>query len=598
MCQSCPNSCDQCSNSTTCTICAGRKYLLRGSCIDSCPDGYKIQGATCVPCSSSQECTCPLTYSIDPNGICQKCGSNCDSCQTGDNCATCSNNLILYQGKCLQSLNYDTEVIINYSIKLQTLSALNPGAFATSQEIFVSLKNTTNDTIYWRLYAPLVNPDDSNSSCGNIMQKAQEAASTIDTQDLYNSTQTIFDNTTNTSIAKFTLTGLKPNLLYQITICIQASAEEVEDATINFMTKDNGYQIMKVNLLLDTEIPASSISSFLCELCTQLGVDDDQIIASDGTSCLSSSSNKGRILDSNETYDSIEVYLYGRSDVESDSSVNNMREQLKNADYLSSFSYKTSNGDIYKLIGIVLGGQSQFIQPTIITGAAAQVLESSLLIYNVTVTDTDGFIYFIINQTERNSSESIKQAMLSDLSTSSLISNYSSLGSLQRVGYIQGKPASLLISNHDANKSYVLTYFATNQDTTNNALRTKKQYCYIAGLELPSGNFHSYDSIVFFSSEAAALLLIILIWALLFYRDKLKMIISIKWGFSKKGESTKILEPKMITVGDLSTNEVLMKRKKSNKHEKYVADVNFELIDPKRHASISHSINETPRSII
>jgi hypothetical protein len=51
-CESCPNSCATCINSTSCLTCLNSLYLLNDQCVEECPDGYYTYNQQCLSCHS------------------------------------------------------------------------------------------------------------------------------------------------------------------------------------------------------------------------------------------------------------------------------------------------------------------------------------------------------------------------------------------------------------------------------------------------------------------------------------------------------------------------------------------------------------------
>jgi len=158
-CQACETDCNTCSSSTTCTECAGSKYLYNGDCVNSCPVGHfgvgtGVTGRTCQACKedcnfcrSSDDChgcatkylhgdscesACPLGYfgtlgpksmpgNKDEKRICEvwPCregvsGTGCLTCidesqrTTANHCATCNSGYYLAGTSCQAQATCDS----------------------------------------------------------------------------------------------------------------------------------------------------------------------------------------------------------------------------------------------------------------------------------------------------------------------------------------------------------------------------------------------------------------------------------------------------------------------------------------------------------
>ncbi|XP_042898986.1 furin-like protease 2 isoform X2 [Parasteatoda tepidariorum] len=84
-CYMCDKSCSSCYGPSynNCLSCS-RHFLLKGTCVQSCPDGYFSEGVI------------PMNY-------CYPCLSSCSSCQSLDTCDSCKNGFVLYNHKCLST---------------------------------------------------------------------------------------------------------------------------------------------------------------------------------------------------------------------------------------------------------------------------------------------------------------------------------------------------------------------------------------------------------------------------------------------------------------------------------------------------------------
>ena len=77
----CTDKCLNCSDASSCYYCMVPYYLLGGSCLTSCPDGYYTQGRECHPCNST-----------------------CSQCNlTAQNCTNCKPAFYLFEHKCIPS---------------------------------------------------------------------------------------------------------------------------------------------------------------------------------------------------------------------------------------------------------------------------------------------------------------------------------------------------------------------------------------------------------------------------------------------------------------------------------------------------------------
>ena len=86
-CLSCPEGCDKCSDSDTCTACSSGYYMNEGGNCVRC----KVNG--CAKCNSHYECeTCMSGYFRVNSSSCQYCGYLCDTCASPTTCATCRND--------------------------------------------------------------------------------------------------------------------------------------------------------------------------------------------------------------------------------------------------------------------------------------------------------------------------------------------------------------------------------------------------------------------------------------------------------------------------------------------------------------------------
>lgn len=115
-CSECSDLCKDCvDDPEKCTSCPYDKYLLKGKCVDSCPDRYVIQGNVCIDeCDSDHFLYQNVCYNICPKGTyefgqtCEKCDSSCDECRdSATSCTACSNDKYLFNSQCIQSCSED-----------------------------------------------------------------------------------------------------------------------------------------------------------------------------------------------------------------------------------------------------------------------------------------------------------------------------------------------------------------------------------------------------------------------------------------------------------------------------------------------------------
>ena len=101
-CSSCPKRCRTCVNNDTCLTCSEDYFLTVNrecelkSTITHCK-GNVSSFEGCMACEDG--------YYIN-NKICDKCDSSCKTCSSSSKCDTCEDNVIYYEGKCIQMSDY------------------------------------------------------------------------------------------------------------------------------------------------------------------------------------------------------------------------------------------------------------------------------------------------------------------------------------------------------------------------------------------------------------------------------------------------------------------------------------------------------------
>lgn len=90
--QDCPQFCDVCSDTSTCTTCQANYYLdSNGDCVSPCPPGTFVSGKICA---SKKESLMIAYFHLG-------CSQFCDVCSDSISCQTCQPNYYLYQKECI-----------------------------------------------------------------------------------------------------------------------------------------------------------------------------------------------------------------------------------------------------------------------------------------------------------------------------------------------------------------------------------------------------------------------------------------------------------------------------------------------------------------
>lgn len=102
-CYSCTtiSNCQECSGSSTCTVCKRGYYLKNGKC-EGCPESTALD--KCAQCSSTSVCeTCNNGYYVGSEGNCKQCAPGCKKCKNKAVCIECLYGELDEEGECQET---------------------------------------------------------------------------------------------------------------------------------------------------------------------------------------------------------------------------------------------------------------------------------------------------------------------------------------------------------------------------------------------------------------------------------------------------------------------------------------------------------------
>jgi hypothetical protein len=124
-CSQCPSNCLSCTDSSTCTTCAGgfkvsnsqgcipyclNTTILSNSttkncnvtCYSGCSNCYGPDSNQCLSCSTGflQNGQCTSCSTVTAAGLCLICPDQCSTCVSSTNCTTCNAGSFNYNGTC------------------------------------------------------------------------------------------------------------------------------------------------------------------------------------------------------------------------------------------------------------------------------------------------------------------------------------------------------------------------------------------------------------------------------------------------------------------------------------------------------------------
>lgn len=510
-CDDCPDNCDVCIDSSSCLTCSNSFYLYNGTCLARCPNGTYPQPGVCVECPSTG-CPCSLGYAVNKQEICESCSANCQMCADSNTCEVCNENLIVNQGKCSQSLQIQNEVKNSSAKLLSRLAVINPEQSSVAQNLTVWLSTMASGYLYWYALAYHIHPDSENTSCAALEAQFGNASADLEGVELYGR---IDLGSSNSLVINFTISQLISNTNYQVLLC---AADYNESLTVRFTTKNNGFQVSGLKLLLNQEIYSNDIQGFLCQLCLELSVDNSQIMTKAGQYCPSSGDqtleSQNSTYQAKNSFNPLELFLYGDRSAENDTSVAMMEKTFQNDYFLNSFMYVGSNATrVYQINEVFALGETDMIQPVILTPPQVSLSGTNLFVSNLSIGAVNGFVYATLLTTSNETHP------ISSNSSDTLILNYSSLALdpyYRRLSYKEEESLAFMFNEIDPSKNYTLLYFATNSEVSKFALRTPLLSLFI-NAQAPEKR-----TSVFIVIECAAGMLLCIAWLASFRESYLK----------------------------------------------------------------------------
>ena len=531
-------------------MCSPGSLLFNGNCVQECPSLYYALNGVCYLCPA-EGCPCPVSYAHDSNGVCQKCGSNCYQCKDETTCLKCIDGMILNNGECIQSYEFQSSVASDYNLVLSEAVAVSPGYYATQQRLYAALSQDV--TVSWIIYAVKIYPEAKEFNCSSIIQNAASEQNNSNLKNLIVRYGSILVGRAHHREQPFNIdfnvTGLRTKTEYRATFCVMTSDGENENLTIGFRTKDNGFKIRSVEIALSGPLQKGLLPDFLCKLSSSLGLTSDQVLTETGETCPNNSSRRVLQSAAADVSTSIKLFLYGRTDTETDSSTQSALQKLSDSSFLSSFSYQA-----YKIIRVKPGQETQSTQPENLGGLmVASINSSSLLIYNLTVSGTDGYGYFLLQEAQQASQFSYSSEIMQ------LYHQNGPNGTLIRREYTNSEEIVFQVDNLDSSTNYVLTYFLTNYDVSNYALRTPLRHFSVMIKPINTKPEKSLGA--FLLVEFLAIICGVVLWFALFYTSKKKQrVLNTKSGGSlnEKNRQLKSLPTENVaTEADLLRGQTL-----------------------------------------
>ena len=612
-CLSCDASCKDCSGTAAnCTSCSTGNYLFSGAspnCVSSCPATYYLNDID----QMCLECAEPLA--LTATNDCTFCGGNCQVCSDSGLCLQCNSGLQLTNGYCTipgmsSSGRYNTGVIKSItSIALLKYSTSQTVMTAFSQDI----QATSNFKSVWLLFAEGIAPDYQSLSCNDIdnfyLNNTRDFPSAV--------VQIGVDGFQYLPFAEsygyyLNFTGLRSGVNYNFTICVMQSGIALwESGSVEFETKDNGYQIQKVSITTDNYLPQSEITNFLCSLSSSMNVSNSSIITSEGVACNTAETAARRnladqffivppqvqkkhhqpipnlrLMTTVSKYQGtkLDLLIYGNQSEQTDQTVNTAISLLTSTTFTQSFTYRSPTSGSIKIFRVSLGGKV-FMKPPKSEGSNTpyEIKGNAVFFPNFTFTNTDGYLYiYLIPNTSSKSTLPSSPIILSSIYTADSSSNQSEF-IVKRFKFFSGEPLTIIIEDAMANVTYNVALFATNEDVSPFAFRTPRtMFQVITGLSLPAIP-REVSIVIFTIMEGSALLFFILIWYFLYKPFK----ISQSFKKLRRKRTTESVKPRRVDSPKENAKEITLQKAPRNP-----LDLGFE--KPKKN---NHSTNISTISI-
>jgi len=103
-CVSCPEYCDNCSNSYACIQCSQGYFLSENECF-SVNTTCEADSFGCEVCQDGNCVNCYPGYYLTDDSQCEQCPSDCITCDSTTNCLVCSEGYLLTNQQCLPCPN-------------------------------------------------------------------------------------------------------------------------------------------------------------------------------------------------------------------------------------------------------------------------------------------------------------------------------------------------------------------------------------------------------------------------------------------------------------------------------------------------------------
>ena len=536
-CLECENPCADCFGSAkNCTSCLTGYYYM-SSCVSSCPTTYYPDDINkiCLPCERPMGLT--------PNGNCVFCGGNCQLCSENGICLQPDPGLQISDGYCTipgikSSVRMGSGVI-------KSIASLSVLQYSTSQVVLAEFGKDVNSSAierYWLLFAKGIVPDYLFLSCDDIKSFFKGGSSDFPSSVVqigvdgfqylaYTQSHGFYSN----------FSGLRANTMYNFTICINRPDIELwESGSIEFETKDNGYQIQKVSITTDNHIPQDELGSFLCALSSSMNVSNSTILTTEGISCNNSdavfdnrrnlddqsvhepsipravSNLRSLIMTNNYQGTQLDLLIYGDAQSEQlDQTTRRVVSLLTSAAFTHSFTYTShSSGSTVKIFRTSVNKQLFLVPPVSDTpNISYEIKGTTMLFPNLTASGTNGYFYIYLIPNTSSPHHGLKFPP----SSSTIISSINTLATdeqaiMKRFKFFNGEAIAVEIDGVIANVTYNIIIFATNEDVSPFAFRTpRKLFQIVTGFALPPISREA-STLIFIVLECFALIFLVFAW--------------------------------------------------------------------------------------
>lgn len=577
-CVPCDSNCETCSESSynTCLTCSSSRYLSNGTCFecDTSCTGCSNNAYNCTSCSegyyslpegpSTCVSSCPLTYYLNhENQTCLKCsepmtltetgdyiycGGNCQLCSDSGICLQCEPGLQLSDGYCTIP-GMRSSARFNFGI-IKSLTALSVLKHFTSQAITVefpqTIKTSSNLEIVWLLYARDIATDYLSLSCEDI-----EAVFESNNHEFPSSVFQVgvhgfqYLNYTQSNGIYLNFSGLRAGIVYNYTICVKESHTEIWDSeSLDFKTKDNGYQIQKVSITTDIDLPQSEVANFLCALSSSMNVSNSTILTTEGISCGNSDEAVGRRrnLDDHNVRElpqvehppvgsklrlmttvnkyqgtQLDLFIYGNAHSEQlDQTPSLLVSLLTSTGFTQAFEYHSQSlASPIKISHVSAKGEVLLVPPVINTvGISYETKGNTIFFPSLTASGTNGYfyVYLIPHNTSRSELKDLpsSSAIIYSLNTNSLLNDDEVI--VRRLLFFDGEATTAKIDGIKTGITYSVMVFATNEDVSQFALRTPRSLLQaVTGIMFPAAS-REISTLIFLILECSAILFIIFAW--------------------------------------------------------------------------------------